>query len=83
MDLFIVPSGNAIDRSGFGWGVGHDMYVAQSRTGTTYNCYGYDFVSMQESSAGGTDTTNTPNAKAGLRVVNATARYHWLMVIGL
>jgi hypothetical protein len=83
IDLFVVPNGNALDRSGFGWSVGDDLYVAQSRTGTSYNCYGYDFVSMQDASAGGTDTMNAPNARAGLRVVSATARYHWVLVIGL
>jgi hypothetical protein len=83
IDLFRMPSGSAIDRSGFGWNVGDDMYIAESRTGTTYNCYGYDFVSMQEAGAGGTDTTLTPNPRAGLRVVSATARYHWVLVIGL
>ena len=83
IDLFSVPSGSAIDRSGFGWSVGDDLYVAQSRAGTTYDCYGYDFVSQQEANAGGTDPTITPTPRAGLRVVSATARYHWLLVIGL
>jgi hypothetical protein len=83
IDLFEIPSGSAIDRSAFGWEVGDELYVAESRTGTTYNCYGYDFASMVEAGAGGTDTTNTPNPRAGLRVVSATARYHWVLVIGL
>jgi hypothetical protein len=83
LDLFLVPSGTALDRSGLGWDVGDDLVVGMSRTGTGYDCDGYDFVSMQEAEVLGTDTTITPNPRAGLRVVSATARYHWVLVIGL
>jgi hypothetical protein len=34
-------------------------------------------------SALGTDLMTTPNPRAGLRVVSATARYHRVLVIGL
>jgi hypothetical protein len=83
MDLFVVPAGNALDRSGFDWAVGDSLYVALSHLGTTYNCYGYDFVSMAGAEADGTDSVMAPNPRSGLRVVNATARYHWILVIGL
>lgn len=80
-DLFRWPAGTALDRAGWGWAVGDQLYVAGGRAGTGYDCYGYDFATMAEGYANGSDATTSTNPRAGIRAVGAAVRFHWVMVL--
>jgi hypothetical protein len=81
VDLFDIPSAAALDRTGFAWGIGHDLVTGLARHDNSYYCYGYDTVTMTNASVSGTDSTDNGIGEIGLHMGAANVHFHWLMVV--
>jgi Thrombospondin type 3 repeat len=81
IDLYRNPAGSALDRSSLVWTTGQELVIVETRTDSTYGCFGYNATTSTSATAGGTDTTDNGIATVGLHVGGVNARFRWFMIV--
>ena len=81
-DIYEPSAGVGLGRTAFSWGLGNQLAVAETRSGTSFACDIYDFTAGTSANATGTDATlGAPTPQAGIKVTGATVKVHWFMII--
>jgi len=81
LDMYRIPAGTSLKRTGYGWGVGNQLLLRLARTDNSYDCFGSDVTAGTNRAATANDTTATTNPRLGLHAAYVTAHYDWLMVV--